>query len=132
MGPSCQWLESDRLRVKSSCLRPRAALPVSAAACEMHGPCDHSRSIQSCQLASACCAWCGLHRPPPPFLQEVHKKKPVCVKYGLNHITQLVEGGKAQLVVIAHDVDPLELVVWLPALCKKQGVPYCIVKARSL
>lgn len=39
-----------------------------------------------------------------------------------------VENGKAQLVAIAHDVDPIELVVWLPALCKKMGVPYCIVK----
>lgn len=41
-----------------------------------------------------------------------------------------VENGKAQLVAIAHDVDPIELVVWLPALCKKMGVPYCIVKVR--
>ena len=40
----------------------------------------------------------------------------------------LVEQGKAQLVVIAHDVDPIELVIWLPAVCKKMGVPYCIVK----
>lgn len=38
---------------------------------------------------------------------------------------------KAQLVVIAHDVDPIELVVWLPALCRKMGVPYCIVKGKS-
>lgn len=60
--------------------------------------------------------------------QEVEAKKPVVVKYGINHITQLVESGKAQCVVIAHDVDPIEIVVWLPALCKKMGVPYCIVK----
>jgi len=33
--------------------------------------------------------------------------------------------------VIAHDVDPVELVVWLPALCRKMDVPYCIVKGRS-
>ena len=25
-------------------------------------------------------------------------------------------------------VDPIELVVWLPAVCKKMGVPYLIVK----
>lgn len=61
----------------------------------------------------------------------VDKKKPVLVKFGLNHITELVEAGKAQLVVIAHDVDPVELVVWLPALCKKMGVPYCIVKCKA-
>lgn len=62
--------------------------------------------------------------------QEPEKKKPLAVKFGLNHITTLVESGKAQAVVIAHDVDPIELVVWLPALCKKMGVPYCIVKVR--
>lgn len=63
--------------------------------------------------------------------ETVDKKKPVVVKYGINHITTLVEQGKAQLVVIAHDVDPIELVVWLPAVCKKMGVPYCIVKVRG-
>ena len=31
------------------------------------------------------------------------------VKYGINHITNLVESKKAQLVVIAHDVDPIEV-----------------------
>lgn len=35
--------------------------------------------------------------------------KPVVVKYGLNHITGLVEQKKAKLVVIAHDVDPIEV-----------------------
>ncbi|KAI7853772.1 50S ribosomal protein L30e-like protein [Circinella umbellata] len=53
--------------------------------------------------------------------------KPVVVKYGLNHITALVEQKKAQLVVIAADINPIELVLWLPALCRKMGVPYAIV-----
>jgi len=57
--------------------------------------------------------------------------KPVVVKYGLQHITNLVEQKKAKLVVIAHDVDPIELVVWLPALCRKMDVPYCIVKSKA-
>ena len=34
-------------------------------------------------------------------------------------------------MVIAHDVDPIELVVWLPALCRKMEVPYAIVKGKS-
>ena len=63
--------------------------------------------------------------------KTVESKKPVCVKFGLDHVTYLVEQCKAQLVVIAHDVDPIELVVWLPALCRKMGVPYCIVKGKS-
>ncbi|KAG5223085.1 60S ribosomal protein [Salix suchowensis] len=58
-------------------------------------------------------------------------QKPIVVKYGLNHVTYLIEQNKAQLVVIAHDVDPIELVVWLPALCRKMEVPYAIVKGKS-
>jgi len=57
--------------------------------------------------------------------------KPLLLKYGINHVTTLVEQKKAKLVVIAHDVDPIEIVVWLPALCRKLEVPYCIVKSKS-
>jgi len=56
---------------------------------------------------------------------------PHFVKFGLNHVTSLIERQKAKVVIIAHDVDPIELVVWLPALCRKMGVPYCIVKSKS-
>ncbi|XP_010536600.1 PREDICTED: 60S ribosomal protein L7a-2-like [Tarenaya hassleriana] len=63
--------------------------------------------------------------------KPIEVKKPIFVKYGLNHVTYLIEQNKAQLVVIAHDVDPIELVVWLPALCRKMEVPYCIVKGKS-
>jgi len=64
--------------------------------------------------------------------QDVKQKtKPKVVKYGLNHIASLIESKKALLVVIAHDVDPIELVVWLPALCRKEDVPYCIVKGKA-
>merc|ERR1719395_1735 len=63
--------------------------------------------------------------------QEVKSKKPQVVKYGLNHVTTLIENKQAKLVVIAHDVDPIELCVWLPALCRKKDVPYCIIKGKS-
>merc|ERR1712072_119289 len=58
-------------------------------------------------------------------------KKPVVVKYGINHVTTLVEQKKASLVVIAHDVDPIEIVIWLPALCQKMEIPHCIVKGKA-
>merc|ERR1719424_1447822 len=63
--------------------------------------------------------------------KDTKAKKPVVIKYGLNHVTTLVEQKSAKLVVIAHDVDPIELVVWLPALCRKKDVAYCIVKGKS-
>jgi len=64
---------------------------------------------------------------------KTHKdtKKPIYAKYGLNHSVALIEAKKAALVVIGHDVDPIELVVFLPALCRKMGVPYVIVKGKA-
>jgi large subunit ribosomal protein L7Ae len=53
------------------------------------------------------------------------------LKFGMNHVTKLIESKKAKLVAIASDVDPIELVVWLPALCRKMDVPYIIVKNRG-
>merc|ERR1712106_1202336 len=58
------------------------------------------------------------------------KRAPV-VRHGVNTITTLIEKKKAQLVVIANDVDPIEMVMFLPALCRKMGVSYCIVKNKS-
>merc|ERR1712001_371003 len=58
------------------------------------------------------------------------KRAPV-VRHGVNDVTTLVEKKKAQLVVIANDVDPIEMVLFLPALCRKMGVPYCIVKNKA-
>jgi len=63
--------------------------------------------------------------------KEAPVKHRINVKYGLNHITALIESKKAKLVVIAHDVDPIELVLWLPALCRKKQVPYVFVKSKS-
>ncbi|KAE8582503.1 hypothetical protein XENTR_v10020142 [Xenopus tropicalis] len=62
---------------------------------------------------------------------DVPTKRPPVLRAGVNTVTTLVENKKAQLVVIAHDVDPIELVVFLPALCRKMGVPYCIVKGKA-
>merc|ERR1719393_697535 len=63
--------------------------------------------------------------------KESKTKKPQVIKYGLNHVTTLIENKMAKLVVIAHDVDPVELVCWLPALCRKKDVPYCIIKGKG-
>jgi large subunit ribosomal protein L7Ae len=63
--------------------------------------------------------------------EPVKTKKPIHVKFGLNHVTTLVEDGKAKLVVIAHDVDPIELVVHLPTLCRKKGVPFCFIRGKA-
>ncbi|KAF2104295.1 60S ribosomal protein L8-B, partial [Rhizodiscina lignyota] len=63
--------------------------------------------------------------------KEDVSKKPYTVKYGLNHVVGLIENKKAGLVLIANDVDPIELVIFLPALCRKMGVPYAIIKGKA-
>ncbi|WP_278924711.1 ribosomal L7Ae/L30e/S12e/Gadd45 family protein, partial [Pseudophaeobacter profundi] len=63
--------------------------------------------------------------------EDTPTKKPNTVSQGANSVTRLVEQKKAQIVVIAHDVEPIELVLFLPALCRKMGVPYCIVKGKA-
>merc|ERR1712100_838155 len=76
------------------------------------------------------------YRPESNEQKEERRKaaaegKDNSVKCGINQIARLVESKKATMVVIAHDVDPIELVVWLPALCRKMDVPYCIVKGKA-
>lgn len=51
--------------------------------------------------------------------------------FGINEIVSAVEKKSVQLVVIPHDADPIELVLYLPALCVKLGIPYVIVKSKS-
>merc|ERR1711920_70575 len=58
-------------------------------------------------------------------------KKKAVVHHGANTVTTLIEQKKPQLVVIASDVDPIEIVLFLPALCRKMKVPYCIVKNKA-
>lgn len=47
---------------------------------------------------------------------------------GANTVTTLVEKKKVKLVVVAADVQPIEIVLHLPALCRKMGIPYCVVR----
>lgn len=58
------------------------------------------------------------------------KKKETLI-CGIQAVTRAVEQGRAKLVVIAHDVVPLEIVLWLPALCRKMKIPYCIAKGKA-
>jgi large subunit ribosomal protein L7Ae len=63
--------------------------------------------------------------------KTVQKSRPYHLKFGLNHVTKLIEEKKAKLVVIASNVDPIELVVWLPTLCRKLDIPYCFVHGKA-
>jgi large subunit ribosomal protein L7Ae len=58
-------------------------------------------------------------------------KAPLAIQFGLNNVTKLIEEKKARLVIIANDVDPIETIVWLPQLCRKQEVSFCFIKNKA-
>ena len=75
------------------------------------------------QRAEAEAAGAGTATPATP--------KPLFIKHGVNHVTEMIEQKRAKLVLIAHDVDPIELVLWMPALCRKMDVPYVIIRGKA-
>ena len=53
------------------------------------------------------------------------------VKKGTNETTKAVERGNAELVYIAEDVQPEEIVMHLPELADEKSVPYLFVATQD-
>lgn len=53
------------------------------------------------------------------------------VKKGVNETTKAIERKTAQLVIIAEDVTPEEIVVHLPMLCEEKTIPFVYVPTRK-
>lgn len=63
--------------------------------------------------------------------KKTASKAPLAITTGLQAVTRAIEKGSARMVVIACNVDPIELVLWMPTLCRAQRVPYAIVKDKA-
>jgi len=50
---------------------------------------------------------------------------------GTNEVTKFVERGQANLVLIAEDVEPEEIVAHLPMLCEEKHIPYIYVPSKQ-
>jgi large subunit ribosomal protein L7Ae len=53
------------------------------------------------------------------------------VKKGTNETTKAVERGNAELVYVAEDVEPEEIVMHLPELCEEKGIPYVFIDTQD-
>lgn len=53
------------------------------------------------------------------------------IKKGTNETTKVIERGIAKLVVVAKDVNPSEVVMHLPALCKEKNIPFIEVPSKE-
>merc|ERR1719213_788111 len=56
--------------------------------------------------------------------QATHMKK---LKKGANETTKALNRGMADLVILAADTEPLEIILHLPLLCEDKNVPYVYV-----
>ncbi len=53
------------------------------------------------------------------------------IRKGVNETTKAIERGIAKLVVVAKDVQPEEIVMHIPALCKEKKAPYIFVDSKE-
>ena len=53
------------------------------------------------------------------------------IRKGANEVTKSVERGLATFVVIAGDVEPEEVVVHIPSICKQKKIAYSYVPSKA-
>lgn len=52
------------------------------------------------------------------------------VRKGTNEVIKAIERNRAEIVVIAEDVDPPEIVAHLPPFCEEKDIPYTYVPSK--
>jgi len=53
------------------------------------------------------------------------------VRKGANETTKSIESGNSKLVLIASDVEPQEVVMHLPEICKEKEVPFVFIATKK-
>ena len=53
------------------------------------------------------------------------------IKKGINEATKSIERGIARLVLVAEDVEPQEVIMYLPGLCDDKKAPYIFVRSKT-
>jgi large subunit ribosomal protein L7Ae len=53
------------------------------------------------------------------------------LRVGTNEVTKSSERAEAKLVIMAEDVDPVEILVHIPMLCEEKRIPYVYVPKKQ-
>lgn len=53
------------------------------------------------------------------------------LKKGANEATKTLNRGTAEIIILAADAEPLEIILHLPLLCEDKNVPYVFVKSKT-
>jgi large subunit ribosomal protein L7Ae len=53
------------------------------------------------------------------------------IRVGTNEVTKSSERAEARLIVMAEDVDPVEILIHIPMLCEEKRIPYVYVPKKQ-
>mmetsp|Transcript_25757 Transcript_25757/g.40188 ORF Transcript_25757/g.40188 Transcript_25757/m.40188 type:complete len:128 (-) Transcript_25757:22-405(-) len=53
------------------------------------------------------------------------------IKKGANEATKALNRGSADLIVLAGDTNPIEIILHLPLLCEDKNVPYIFLPSKT-
>ncbi|VDK68235.1 unnamed protein product [Anisakis simplex] len=53
------------------------------------------------------------------------------LRKGANEVTKTLNRGIAEVIVMAADAEPLEILLHLPLLCEDKNVPYVFVRSKA-
>lgn len=53
------------------------------------------------------------------------------LRRGANEATKTLNRNQSELIVMAADADPLEIILHLPLLCEDKNVPYVFVRSKQ-
>ncbi|VDO97885.1 unnamed protein product [Soboliphyme baturini] len=53
------------------------------------------------------------------------------IRKGANEVTKTLNRGIAELIIMAADAEPIEILLHLPLLCEDKNVPYVFVKSKA-
>jgi len=65
------------------------------------------------------------------LVNKIRENEQGKIRKGVNEVTKAVEREQAKLVLIAMDVNPPEIVMHLPPLCKEKNIPYIFTKSKE-
>jgi U4/U6 small nuclear ribonucleoprotein SNU13 len=63
------------------------------------------------------------------LVQQAYNYKQL--RKGANEATKTLNRGTAEVIILAADAEPLEIILHLPLLCEDKNVPYVFVKSKT-
>lgn len=52
------------------------------------------------------------------------------LRKGANEATKALNRGKAEMIILAADAEPLEILLHLPLVCEDKNVPYVFIRSK--